>query len=55
MSAILDLSKVLFFAKLQQILLESLENMCLKEDLKQIFLKFYSFLFQTLICIINYA
>ena len=28
LAAILDLSKILFFAKLQQILLELVENMC---------------------------
>ena len=66
LAAILDFSKMLFFAKLQQILLELVENILAsnrkiienkvkKKNLEQIFPKFYNFLFWTLICIINYA
>ena len=58
LAAILDFSKNLFFAKLQQILLELVENMFFlapntkiienrvkKKNLEQIFPKFYIFLF----------
>ena len=58
LAAVLDFSKILFYAKLQQILLELLENMCFlasntkiienrvkKKNLQQIFPKFYNFLF----------
>ena len=68
LAAILDFSKILFFAKLQQILLELVENMCFlasntkiienrvkKRNLEQIFPKFYNFQFWALICIIDYA
>ena len=57
-AAILDFSKILFFAKLQQILLELVENHVFlasntkiienrvkKRNLEQIFPKFYNFLF----------
>ena len=66
LAAILDFSKILFFAKLQQILLDLeacvlasntkiIENRVKKKNLQQIFRKFYNFLFWTLICIIIYA
>ena len=67
LAAILDFSKFLFFAKLQQIFVELvetrvlasnrkvIENRSKKKNLEQIFPRFYSFLSRTLICIINYG
>ena len=68
LATILDFLKVLFYAKLQQILLKLveknvfpalyrniIENRVKRKKLEQIFLKIYSFLFRTLICIINCA
>ena len=65
----MDFSKTLFSAKLQQILLNFIENMIVftasnlntikniveKKRLEQILSKNYSFLIQSLICICNFA
>ena len=68
LAAILDFSKILFSAKLQQISLKLVENMCLqpqigikfknwveKKKLEQILSKSYSLDIQTLICIIKFT
>ena len=68
LAAILDFSKILFFAKTatnftvisrKRVFLASnrkkIENRVKKKNLEQIFPKFYSSLFRTLICIINFA
>ena len=69
LAAILDFFKILFSAKLQQIFFKFVENMCLlpqiyrhiiknrveKGKLEQGLLKSYSFLLQSLICIIDFA
>ena len=68
LAAILDFLEILFFAKLQQnftgisrkhVFLASntkiIENRVKNKNLEQIFPKYYSFLFRTLICITNYA